>query len=66
MLFVNVDVSDDLVYNLIKVIYQNKEVLGVSFGVFNGVDFIKMVLVNVMLYYLGVLCYYVEVGVLMF
>lgn len=63
MLLANAGVSDDLVYNLTKVIHQNKEALGASFGAFNGADFTKMAPANVTPYHPGALRYYAEAGV---
>lgn len=63
MLLTNADVSDDLVYDLVKVIHGNKEALGQSFGAFNRANFDAMAPANPTPYHDGALRFFDEVGV---
>ena len=63
MLLTNANVSDDLVYEMTKVIHTNTEALGASFGAFNAADFSKMAPANTTPYHPGALRYYAEAGV---
>jgi TRAP transporter TAXI family solute receptor len=63
MLLTNASVSDDLVYNLIKVIHGNKEALGAAFGAFNRANFEAMAPANVTPYHPGAIRFYEEAGV---
>jgi TRAP transporter TAXI family solute receptor len=63
MLLTNADVDEQLVYDLTKVIHQNKEALGKSFGAFNRANFDAMAPANVTPYHPGAIRYYEEAGV---
>lgn len=63
MLLANAGVSDDVVYNLTKVIHQNKEALGNAFGAFKAADFSAMAPANATPYHPGAVRYYQEAGV---
>ncbi len=63
MLLTNADVDEQLVYDLTKVIHQNKEALGKSFGAFNRANFDAMAPANVTPYHSGAVKYFEEVGV---
>lgn len=62
MLMANQGVDEQVVYDLISTIHQNKEALGAAFGAFNGADFTAMAPGNAMPYHPGALRYYQEVG----
>lgn len=63
MLLTNAGVDDQVVYDLVRVIHQNKEALGAAFGAFNRADFDAMAPKNVMPYHPGATRYFEEVGV---
>ena len=63
MLLTNADVDEQLVYDLVKVIHQNQEALGASFGAFKRADFSAMAPDNAMPYHPGAVRYFEEAGV---
>lgn len=63
MLLTNADVDEQLVYDLVKVIHQNQEALGASFGAFKRADFSAMAPDNAMPYHPGAVRYFKEAGV---
>lgn len=63
MLLTNADVSDDVVYDLVRIIHDNKEALGNSFGAFKRAKFDQMAPASDTPYHPGALRYYKEVGV---
>lgn len=63
LMLANKDVSDELVYDMVKVIAENKEKLGASFGAFKRADKSKMAPAASMEYHPGALKYYVEAGI---
>jgi TRAP transporter TAXI family solute receptor len=63
MLLTNADVDDDLVYDLVRIVHQNQEALGASFGAFKNADFSAMAPANVTPYHPGAIRYFEEAGV---
>lgn len=63
LLITNKDVSDELVYNMTKVIAENKEKLGASFGAFKRASLEKMAPSTIVEYHPGALKYYAEAGI---
>lgn len=63
MLLTNADVSDDLVYNIVKVIAENKDGLKESFGLFRLAKAEKMAPANAVTYHPGALRYFTEAGI---
>lgn len=63
MLLTNADVSDDLVYNLVKVVAENQKALGEAFGPFKLSKVEQMAPKNVMPYHPGALRYFEEAGI---
>lgn len=63
MLLTNADVSDDLVYNIVKVIAENKDDLKESFGLFRLANAEKMAPANAVTYHPGALRYFAEAGI---
>lgn len=63
MLLTNADVSDDLVYNIVKVIAENKDALKESFGLFRLAKVAKMAPANAVSYHPGALRYFTEAGI---
>lgn len=63
MLLTNADVDEQVVYDLVSVIHQNKEALGDAFGAFKRADFEAMAPANVMPYHPGAIRYFEEAGV---
>ncbi len=63
MLLTNAGVSDDLVYEMTKVIHGNKEALGAAFGAFNRANFDAMAPANVTPYHPGAVRFFEEAGV---
>ncbi|MBL1421549.1 MAG: TAXI family TRAP transporter solute-binding subunit [Alphaproteobacteria bacterium] len=63
LLLTNKDVSDELVYNMTKVIAENKEKLGASFGAFKRANLAKMAPSTIVEYHPGALKYYAEKGI---
>jgi len=62
MLMANVNVDEQVVHDLIRVIHTNQEALGAAFGSFNSADFSAMAPGNTMPYHPGALRYFEEVG----
>jgi TRAP transporter TAXI family solute receptor len=62
MLMANADVSEQVVYDLIRVIHTNQAALGAAFGAFNGADFTAMAPANAMPFHPGASRYFTEVG----
>lgn len=63
VLLTNAGVSDDLIYDMVKAIAENKDALGEAFGAFKRADFSKMAPVNKTPYHEGALRYYEEAGI---
>lgn len=63
MMLTNADVSDDLVYNMVKSVAENKDELVASFGLFRGANAATMAPANKMPYHPGALKYYEEAGI---
>ncbi len=62
VLLANADVSDQIVYDLILVIHQNKKALGEAFGSFASADFDNMAPASLVPYHPGAVRYYEEIG----
>jgi len=63
MMLTNADVSDDLVYKMVKSLAENKDALVASFGLFRGANKDTMAPANKMPYHPGALKYYEEAGI---
>lgn len=63
MLLTNSDVSEDLVYNLTKLVAENKEALTESFGLFRLANTETMAPSNDVPYHPGALKYFAEAGI---
>lgn len=63
MLLTNAGVDDDLVYNMVRIIAENQEALGETFGAFRQADVMAMAPANAMPYHPGALRYYEEAGI---
>ena len=63
MMLTNKDVSEDLVYNMVKSIAENKDKLVESFGLFRGAKKETMAPANEVPYHPGALKYFAEAGV---
>ncbi|SFR12564.1 TAXI family TRAP transporter solute-binding subunit [Poseidonocella sedimentorum] len=63
MLLTNADVSDDLVYDLTRVVHRNKDALGIAFGAFNRANFEAMAPESTTPYHPGAIRYFKEAGV---
>lgn len=63
MMLSNADVSDDLVYKMVKAVAENKEALTQSFGLFRGAKAETMAPANKMPYHPGALKYFAEAGI---
>lgn len=63
MLLTNAGVDDELVYNMTKIVAENKEALGEAFGAFKQADPMTMAPGNVMPYHPGALRYFEEAGI---
>ncbi|MBX2882677.1 MAG: TAXI family TRAP transporter solute-binding subunit [Granulosicoccus sp.] len=65
MMLTNKDVSEDLVYNMVKTIAENKEALTESFGLFRGAKKETMAPTNEVPYHPGAIKYFEEAGIKM-
>ena len=63
MMMTSVDVSDELVYKITKVIVEHNDKLGTSFGAFKNAKSASMAPANAMPYHPGALRYYKEKGI---
>lgn len=63
MMLTNADVSDDLVYNLVKSVAENKDTLKESFGLFRLAKTETMAPANEVPYHPGALRYFDEAGI---
>jgi len=63
MLLTNSGVSEQLVYDIVRAIAENKETLGEVFGAFNRMEVSDMAPANLMPYHPGALRYYAEAGI---
>jgi len=63
MLLTNAGVSEQLVYDIVRAIAENKETLGEVFGAFNRMEVSDMAPANLMPYHPGALRYYAEAGI---
>ena len=63
VMLTNADVSDDLVYTMVKAIVEGKEALTASFGAFGRADHAKMAPPAATPYHPGALRYFEEVGI---
>ncbi|MCT4370949.1 TAXI family TRAP transporter solute-binding subunit [Yangia mangrovi] len=63
VLLTNADVSDDLIYDMVKAIAENKEALGEAFGAFKAADFSKMAPASATPYHPGALRYFEGAGI---
>lgn len=63
MMLTNADVSDDLVYTMVKAVAENKDALVGSFGLFRGANAATMAPANKTPYHPGALKYFAEAGI---
>lgn len=63
MLLTNAGVDDELVYNMTRIVAENKDALGEAFGAFRQADPATMAPGNVMPYHPGAARYYEEAGI---
>lgn len=63
MMLTNKDVSEDLVYNMTKIVAENQEALKASFGLFGLAKAETMAPANEVPYHPGALKYYAEAGI---
>lgn len=63
MMLTNADVPDDLVYDMVSAVAENKETLAESFGAFNRANVDTMAPANQVPYHPGALRYFEEAGV---
>jgi len=63
MMLTNADVSEDLVYNMVKSIVENKDILTKSFGLFRLANMKTMAPASEVAYHPGALKYFAEAGI---
>lgn len=63
MMLTNSDVSEELVYEITKIVAENKDALKKSFGLFNGANTSTMAPLNEVPYHPGALKYFEEAGI---
>ncbi|MDF0600297.1 TAXI family TRAP transporter solute-binding subunit [Psychromarinibacter sp. C21-152] len=63
MMMANANVDEQLVYDMLKALAENKEALAASFGAFNRMDVETMAPSNEMPYHPGALRYYEDAGI---
>lgn len=63
MMLTNKDVNEDLVYNMVKAVAENKEALTESFGLFRGAKKETMAPANEVPYHPGAIRYFEEAGI---
>jgi TRAP transporter TAXI family solute receptor len=63
MMLTHKDISEDLVYRMVKVIAENNEALAASFGAFKRAKLENMAPASIVEYHPGALKYYAEAGI---